>query len=106
MQFLPIKQFQSIHDNEQEISSMIQQRMKKQREAKELQLQKSKNVVEGTVYPIEHSFVDLNWLIIGEKMHAIKDDQKLNNMRFDHLFYANMILKQYNEMNVFAQKTI
>lgn len=77
--------------------------MAKQKEQRE---QQGKRVQTVTEYPIEHSYIDLNWLVIGEKMRAIKDEQKLREMRFDHLFYADMILMQYDEMSVFAQRTI
>ena len=77
--------------------------MVKQKEEKE---KRGKRALQVTEYPIEHSYVDLNWLVIGEKMRAIKDEQKLKDMRFDHLFYADMILMQYDEMRVFAQRTI
>ena len=33
-----------------------------------------KKSLEITEYPIEHSYVDLNWLVIGEKMRSIKDE--------------------------------
>lgn len=69
-------------------------------------LKQRKRQTENTEYPIEHSYVDLNWLVIGEKMRAIKDEQRLKNLRFDHLFYADMILQQYNEMSVFNTRTI
>ena len=57
-------------------------------------------------YPIEHSYVDLNWLVIGEKMRAIMDESRLNKMRFDHLFYAEMILRQYDELGIFRLQNI
>lgn len=30
---------------------------------------------EGTEYPIEHSYIDLNWLVIGEKIRAVNDPE-------------------------------
>lgn len=36
-----------------------------------------------TLYPIEHSYIDLNWLVIGEKIRAVNNPQELQNMRFD-----------------------
>lgn len=88
-QFEPIKQFKNIHDIEAEIKDIIIERMARQREESKMS---RKNTSQNTEYPIEHSYVDLNWLVIGEKMRAIKDEQRLNNMCFDHLFYADMIL--------------
>lgn len=38
---------------------------------------------DGTEYPIEHSYIDLNWLVIGEKIRAVNDPQALKNMFFD-----------------------
>lgn len=90
---------------EDEIRELILDRMAKQKQEREKQLSKGKTL-KDVEYPIEHSYVDLNWLVIGEKMRSIADVKQLRKKRFDHLFYANMILQQYDEMQVFAQKTI
>ena len=75
--------------------------MAEQKEKRD-QLKAKGKVVKDVEYPIEHSYVDLNWLVIGEKMRAIADENQLANMRFDHLYYADMILQQYDEMEVFS----
>jgi len=66
--------------------------MQRQKDEKEELKGIGRKLQESVEYPVEHSYVDLNWLVIGEKMRSIKDETKLNNLRFDHVFYADMII--------------
>lgn len=49
-------------------------------------------------YPIQHTYIDLKWLIIGEKLKAINDPEKLQNLNFDDLYFAEMILSQKEDL--------
>ena len=64
------------------------QRENIQKEAREELKLAGKKDDDGTEYPIEHSYIDLNWLVIGEKIRAVNDPKELLKMRFDQLYYS------------------
>ena len=60
------------------------------------------------LYPIEHSYIDFNWLIINEKIRAINNvgADEVFNLRFDHLFYAELIMSQYDNLKFFSASSV
>ena len=60
------------------------------------------------LYPIEHSYIDFNWLIINEKIRAINNvgADEVFNLRFDHLFYSELIMSQYDNLKFFSASSV
>ena len=57
------------------------------------------NVIE---YPIEHSYVDFNWHQIVEKIHSIEQNGNIDDLAFNHLFYAKIMTLQYFNLDFYG----
>ena len=52
-------------------------------------------------YPIEHTYIDMKWLAIGEKIKRMQSNQDIRELALDHRFYSEMIVKQIG--NIYIQ---
>ena len=57
-------------------------------------------------FPIEHSFIDFDWLIIGDKIRFIDDHNHKANRRYDHLYYAELIWHQHDNIDLLSTYTM
>lgn len=53
---------------------------------------------------IEHSFVDFKYMIIGEKLKHLNEPEFNEDMKFDDLFYAKMMLYQRENDNFYTMR--
>ena len=58
------------------------------------------------MYEIEHSFIDFKFLTIGEKIRHASEPEKLAKLKYDHEYFANLIIEQEENSEFFMQSSI
>ena len=57
-------------------------------------------------YPIEHTYIDMKWLAIGEKIKRMQSNQEIRELALDHRFYSEMIVKQIGNISFYSKETV
>lgn len=99
LSFLTIEKFFSVHEVEEEVNSCMIKRDKENAEKRKIM--RDEDIVQ---YPVEHSYIDFKWVIIGEKIRSI--DTNKGEIVIDDEYIARLILMQQNNMEVFTLSTI
>ena len=88
--FMPVEEFKTLHDIEDELIKQYLERIEKQKQAKTAYswIQFGEPSIE---YPIEYTFIDLRWLIIGEKLKHLDIKQADHKLLFDDDYFSEMI---------------
>ena len=84
---MTVQQFKTLHDIEEEL---IKQYLEKQTQEKATH---SWNPIGRPVveFPIEYTYIDLRWLIIGEKLKHLDQTWPAHKLIFDDDYFSEMI---------------
>lgn len=102
-QYLPVYQFESLHDIDKEITQLIRQR---ELEQSQRRAEAGKMHKDEAQYPIEHTYIDMKWLAIGEKIKRMQSNQEIRELALDHRFYSEMIVKQIGNISFYSKETV
>lgn len=90
------QELHSIHEVENEICDMIIER----------DSQQPKNVNQDRINVVVHSYIDFNYLIIGEKLRYNLKRSKEDWIKFDDEFYSSTLLETNNITDFYKQKSV
>lgn len=85
--------------DQQEIETEQSEEEEVVREITEIQNERS--------FPISNWFIDFEYMILGQKIKKIQEaDHDLKDLKFDHLFYSDLILKNQENRLFMQQETV
>lgn len=91
------EEIHSIHEMETEICDMIIERESKQALAQNSQ---------DNINVVVHSYIDFNFLIIGEKLRNNLTSKKSDWIKFDDEYYSSILLESNNIQEFYEQKSV
>ena len=101
-QYLTLDRYQKIHETENEIIMEVKNREIDQEEARN---KKGIDFYSLDQFPVEHSYIDLKWCIIGEKLKQIGYGAD-KMVKMDNYFYSKVLMTHYDDLEFFEQESI
>ena len=102
-QFETISSFENIHEIEDELVDYINKRQEEDDKEKE------KNGEGGDMEnskEIEHSYIDLKFLIIGDKIKHMYEEEEFDNLKYDDEYLSGLIMSTDNNNEFYMQESV
>lgn len=95
-QFETISSFENIHEIEDELVDYINKRQEE--DDKNGDMENSKE--------IEHSYIDLKFLIIGDKIKHMYEEEEFNDLKYDDEYLSGLIMSTDNNNEFYMQESV